>query len=284
MEIDHTRLANCLLKTVLAAGAAILQHRRSGFAVREKADSSPVTAADQDAEHIILEALAKCAPGVPVVAEEAASRGQMPTLSDTFFLVDPLDGTKEFVAGGTDFTVNIALVTGRVPRFGLIYAPALSQLTMTLGQKHAVEARIGAQERPDSLSNLSVVTIRTREPDPQRLVAVITRSHRTAGTERFIADPRVASWRTIGSSLKFWLVARGEADIYPRFGETSEWDTAAGHAIVIAAGGAVTTMADGSLEYGKTHTGFVNPPFVAWGRDTIIPLIRPAIGASATLS
>jgi len=274
MTPEQTRLADELLGAALRAGAAIMHHRRSGVSVETKADHSPVTAADRDAEEIILEALARCAPGVPVVAEEAMSGGDNPALADAFFLVDPLDGTREFVAGGTDFTVNIGLIVEGIPRFGLIYAPALDQLYVTLGDSEAAELRIPPDARPAGLAAVAPQPIRTREPDPGRLVAVASRSHRTPENERFVADPRIASCRSIGSSLKFCLVARGEADIYPRFGATSEWDTAAGHAIVRAAGGAVTTIGGDALKYGKTGSGYINPSFVVWGRRSLMSSFR----------
>jgi len=269
---DHGRLADQLLTAVIEAGAAIMRHRRNGFSVERKADESPVTAADRDAEEIILAALAKAAPGVPVVAEEAMSRGENSAAGHAFFLVDPLDGTKEFVKGGTDFTVNIGLIVDRTPVFGMIYAPAIDQLTMTLGADRAVEVRISPDAEPAGLSSLQLTKIRTREPDPERLVAVGSRSHKTAGDDAFKTDPRITGYQEIGSSLKFWLVARGEADIYPRFGPTSEWDTAAGHAIVLAAGGVVTGPDNAPLTYGKAESRFLNPPFTVWGRRSLIAL------------
>ena len=268
---DHGMLADQLLAAVIEAGAAIMRHRRMGVAVERKADHSPVTAADRDAEDIILAALAKAAPGVPVIAEEAMSRGETSVLRDAFFLVDPLDGTKEFVKGGTDFTVNIGLIVDRVPVFGMIYAPAIDQLTMTLGSHRAVETTVAPDAKPAGLAALQLTDIRTREPDVARLVAVGSRSHKTASDEVFKSDPRITGYREIGSSLKFWLVARGEADIYPRFGPTSEWDTAAGHAIVLAAGGAVTMEGGAPLAYGKAERNFLNSPFTVWGRSSLIP-------------
>jgi 3'(2'), 5'-bisphosphate nucleotidase len=269
MDVDYKRLANELLGPAVAAGAAIMRHRRAGFAVESKADASPVTAADREAEEIVLEALGRCAPGIPVVAEEAVSRGECPTLDDAFFLVDPLDGTREFVRGGTDFTVNIGLVVGRVPCFGLIYAPAIDQLYLTLGAGEAAELRISPDTKPEGLRDVRPSPIRTRVPDPARLVAVASRSHRTPENDRFVDDPRIVDCRNIGSSLKFCLVARGEADIYPRFGATCEWDTAAGDAIVRAAGGLVTTLDKAPLLYGKSDNRFVNPGFVVWGRASL---------------
>jgi 3'(2'), 5'-bisphosphate nucleotidase len=279
MSLDHARLADQLLAAVLRAGAAIMRHRRAGVAVQHKTDKSPVTLADQEAEDIILSALAACAPGVPVVAEEASSRGEKSPLADTFFLVDPLDGTRDFVKGGDDFTVNIGLITGGIPRFGMIYAPALDELTMTLGNDHAAEVRISPDATPAGLSSLPLTPMRTRTPDTRQLVAVGSRSHRSPKDEAFKTNPRITAYREIGSSLKFGLVARGEADIYPRFGATSEWDTAAGHAILLAAGGEVTQLDGAPFLYGKHDAGFLNPSFVAWGDRSLIPLFTPELGA-----
>ena len=249
-----------------------MRHRRAGVAVQHKDDLSPVTAADQEAEQILLNALAKAAPGVPVIAEEATSRGETAARADAFFLVDPLDGTRDFIRGGTDFTVNIGLVADGVPRFGMIYAPALNQLSMTLSSNRAVEADVVPDAKPSNLSDLKLIDIRTREPDVAHLVAVGSRSHSTAEDARFKADPRIVDYRSIGSSLKFGLVARGEADIYPRFGPTCEWDIAAGHAIVLAAGGEVTKVDGTVLRYGKADERYLNPHFIAWGRRSLMPL------------
>jgi len=275
MHLDHTKLASQLLQPVVAAGAAIMRHRRTGFAVESKADRSPVTAADREAEDIILDALERCEPGVPVIAEEAVSRGTCPSVGSSFFLVDPLDGTREFVAGGTDFTVNIALVIDRTPLFGIVYAPAHAQLFLTLAADKAGELRFSPDADPAILTRAEASPIGTRVSDPERLIAVTSRSHRTPEDDRFEADPRIASCRTVGSSLKFCLVARGDADIYPRFGATSEWDTAAGHAILIAAGGVVTTLDKSPLLYGKSEDGFINPPFLAWASPSLAAAFRP---------
>jgi len=271
MHLDHTKLASQLLQPVVAAGAAIMRHRRTGFAVESKADRSPVTAADREAEDIILDALERCEPGVPVIAEEAVSRGTCPSVGSSFFLVDPLDGTREFVAGGTDFTVNIALVIDRTPLFGIVYAPAHAQLFLTLAADKAGELRFSPDADPAILTRAEASPIGTRVSDPERLIAVTSRSHRTPEDDRFEADPRIASCRTVGSSLKFCLVARGDADIYPRLAPTMEWDIAAGHAVLAAAGGAVTTPEGERIRYGKAEAGFRNGYFVAWGAAEPIP-------------
>jgi 3'(2'), 5'-bisphosphate nucleotidase len=273
-ELDHPRLANELLIPTLRAGAAIMGHRRHGFSVEAKADASPVTAADREAEEIVLEALARIAPGVPVVAEEATSRGQSVAHADAMFLVDPLDGTREFVSGGTDFTINIGLIVDREPRFGLIYAPAIRCLVATVAADRALDYELPCDARPESLSSLNGVELRTRDPDPDNLIAIASRSHLNEATRRFLDQKRIASCRNIGSSLKFCLLARGEADIYPRFGGTCEWDTAAGHAILLAAGGAVTTTAGQPFHYAKSDRDYLNPGFIAWGRSSLIRLLE----------
>lgn len=270
---DHSRLADALLAAVLSAGEAILHHRRAGVAVETKSDASPLTAADREAEAIIMNALATAEPGVPVVAEEAASAGALPAIGAAFFLVDPLDGTREFVAGSDDFTVNIGFVVDGVPQFGMIYAPALGRLFATTGTECAVEAALPPGASVSDLAALRAEPIRTREPEPGRLTAVASRSHRTLDLEHFLTRLPVSEQKSIGSSLKFCLVARGEADLYPRLGPTSEWDTAAGHAIVTAAGGAVTRLDGTPLTYGRASARYCNPDFVAWGRRSLLSLL-----------
>jgi 3'(2'), 5'-bisphosphate nucleotidase len=272
-SLDHSLLADALLAAVLSAGDAILRHRQAGVVVETKSDASPMTAADREAEGIIIDALATAEPGVPVVAEEAVSAGSIPEIGAAFFLVDALDGTREFIAGGRDFTVNVGLIIDRIPQFGIVFAPALGRLFATTEGARAVEAAVPAAARVSGLSALRPEPIRTREPDPGRLTAVASRSHRSPNLERFLEKLPVNEQKSIGSSLKFCLVARGEADLYPRFGPTNEWDTAAGHAIVTAAGGVVTALDGAPLTYGKTGARFGNPDFVAWGRQSLASLL-----------
>jgi 3'(2'), 5'-bisphosphate nucleotidase len=272
-SLDHSRLADALLAAVLSAGDAILRHRQAGVVVETKSDASPMTAADREAEAIIIDALATVEPGVPVVAEEAVSAGSIPEIGAAFFLVDALDGTREFIAGGRDFTVNVGLIIDRIPQFGIVFAPALERLFATLEGARAVEAAVPAAARVSAWASLGAEPIRTREPDPGRLTAVASRSHRSPTLERFLTRLPVHEQKAIGSSLKFCLVARGEADLYPRFGPTNEWDTAAGHAIVTAAGGVVTALDGTPLTYGKTSARYGNPDFVAWGRRSLASLL-----------
>jgi 3'(2'), 5'-bisphosphate nucleotidase len=268
--LEHERLARALLPSVLEAGAIEMHYYRSGVAIERKADASPVTAADREAEAVLLAALARIAPGVPVVAEEAVARDAAPRISDAFFLVDPLDGTREFVNQRDEFTVNVALVHSGKPVFGIVFAPALGDLCVTLGPARAGHAHVAAVTAADAAA-IDFADIRTRQPDRQALIAVASRSHYAAEADRFLARYHVARRRNAGSSLKFCLLARGEADIYPRIGPTMEWDTAAGHAVLAAAGGSVTELDGAPLVYGKADKGFLNPGFVAWGTPRPFP-------------
>jgi 3'(2'), 5'-bisphosphate nucleotidase len=263
--IDHMRLAAALVPSVLAAGAIEMRHYRSGVAVEAKADQSPVTIADREAEAVLVAAIADAAPGIPIIAEEAVSAGRMPAIGAEFFLVDPLDGTREFIEQRGEFTVNIALVRYGAPVFGIVYAPATQELYVTLAPDRAAMARVAPREAPITLADLDLASIRTRRPNPSALVALASRSHSNPETETFLGRYRIAQRSNAGSSLKFCAIARGSADIYPRLGPTMEWDTAAGHAVLLGAGGAVTTLDGAPLRYGNTAAGLRNPHFVAWG-------------------
>lgn len=271
-SIDQLQLAQALFGAVLEAGRIEMAHFHAGVAVETKADRTPVTVADRDAEAVILAALARVAPGVPVAAEEAVAANGMPVIGDRFFLVDPLDGTREFIAGRPEFTVNIGLIDRGRPVFGLVYAPAVSRLFVTLAADNAVEIVVGPDSGAGSLETLSSRRLRTREPDESALTAIASRSHMSKDTETFLARYRISERKTAGSSLKFCLVAKGEADLYPRFGPTCEWDTAAGDAILLAAGGIVTGLDGAPLPYGKADRRLLNPPYVAWGRSPLAPV------------
>ena len=265
-SFDFDRAASVLVDAAVRAGAAIMRHYREGPEVALKADASPVTRADRDSEEILLAALADLAPDVPVVAEETASdRSADP--GRRFFLVDPLDGTKEFIQKRSDFTVNVALVDDGRPRFGLVYAPATGLLALTRSDESAVETNVAPNDAGADFSTLDLKPICTRFADPAALVAVVSHSHLDAATEQFLKIHPVAARSSAGSSLKFLLLARGEADVYPRFGPTMEWDTAAGQAVLEAAGGIVLNSEGGPLRYGKTEAGLKNPGFIAWGRS-----------------
>ncbi len=235
------------------AGAVILQIYGTPFEVRGKADASPVTAADEAAERLIVPGLQ--ALGLwPVVAEEAASRGDTPSVDDVFWLVDPLDGTREFVARNGEFTVNIALIAAGRPVLGVVYLPLLDVLYAGLeGQGAWCES--AGQRRP----------IQCRAVPPEGVTVACSRSHGDGALmDSWLQHLRVAGRQEAGSSLKFGLLAEGRADVYPRFGRTMEWDTAAGHAVLVAAGGSVCDVAGQSLRYGKA--GFENPHFIASGQ------------------
>ncbi|GAA2861639.1 3'(2'), 5'-bisphosphate nucleotidase [Aminobacter niigataensis] len=251
-------------RLALDAGRAVMEVFHSEIKVTDKADASPVTQADRAAERVILEGLRAAFPDVPCVAEEEVAEGIVPPeLGQVFFLVDPLDGTKEFVRRHTDFTVNIALIRGGAPEIGVVYAPCTGRFfSGRPGKAVAFEARDGL-----AVSERRRVHVREgRQP----LTIVASRSHRTPETDAFIKKVAAAEIVSVGSSLKFCLVAAGEADIYPRFGRTMEWDTAAGDAVLRAAGGITHTLDGAPLVYGKRNQAddedFANPHFVSTGR------------------
>ena len=255
-----------LIVAALQAGRATLRYFGHDIAVRTKSDMSPVTAADDEAEATILKILADRLPDLPVISEEAAAAGKYASHADRFALVDPLDGTKEFVSGRGDYTVNIAVIEGTAPLLGVVYAPARGELYFTPDPGQARAATVGPDTDIDSLSANAGVYIRTRPPPETGLVAVASRSHMTEETQVFLDRLSVDKVSNAGSSLKFCVVARGEADVYPRFGRTMEWDTAAGHAVLKAAGGTVLSSEGGELSYGKRPERYANPSFIAWGR------------------
>lgn len=269
---DAKALAEGLLEVVLAAARVEMSHFGAGLAVETKADRSPVTIADRAAEDIILRGLQRLAPGVPVIAEEAVAGGSVPPPADCFFLVDPLDGTKGFIKGEPEFTINIALIEQAQPSFGLLYAPALADFYLTLGPREAVNARLDPRADVRSLADVAPKPIHGRRADPTALVALTSQSHLNRATEAFLRGYQISVQKRLASSLKFAWLAKGEADLYPRTGETSEWDTAAGHALLTAAGGTVTTLDGDPLLYGKAKLKFINANFVAWGRLPLAPL------------
>lgn len=266
--MDATRLVDELAEAAREAGEAILQVVRRGFEVESKRDSSPVTEADRAAELIILAALAKAAPGVPVVAEEEVAAGRIPALGDTYFLVDPLDGTKEFVRGGDDYTVNIGLIEQGTPTLGVVFAPATGRL-------HG--GCVGEGAWVDEGQGRAAISTR---PRGELTTAVASKSHLNQATIDYLeAAVGNCGYVSIGSSLKFCIVAEGKADIYPRAAPTSEWDTAAGHAVLLAAGGLVDGPNGEPLRYGKT--AFLNRAFVAtsgWKPPRLEPFLEPFSG------
>lgn len=274
--IDHKALLYGLLNSVFDAGAALLRHREAGVAQETKRDGTLVSHADRDAEKILLAGLAQVAPGIPVIAEEAVSAGQIPDFGEVAFLVDALDGTREFLSGSEHFTVNIGLVQAGVPVFGIVFSPVTGRLFATAEGGRPVQGRIDlATARPAALSSYrpTLTPIATSPIDPTRGVRVITsRSSRSQRTEDFISRFKIVTDLRMGSSIKFGMMAAGEADFYPRFGPTSQWDIAAGHAILAAAGGTVTTIDGKPFPYldralmAAAKEPFLNGPFVAWGR------------------
>jgi 3'(2'), 5'-bisphosphate nucleotidase len=265
---DHGGLVDQLAEAAQEAGEAILEIVRRGFEVEAMQDRSPVTEADRAAELVILAALARAAPGIPVIAEEEVAAGRIPAHDDTYFLVDPLDGTKEFVRGGDDYTVNIGLIEKGVPRLGVVFAPATRVLHGgSVGEGAWVDD--GSGRRP----------IRTRQRGEQ-ITAVASKSHLNQATIDYLeAAVGTCGYVSVGSSLKFCIVAEGRADIYPRASPTSEWDTAAGHAVLLAAGGIVDGPDGGPLRYGKR--AFLNRAFVAtagWKAPRLEPFLEPVSG------
>lgn len=250
----------------VSAGQEIMRLKAQGVEARAKADASPVTVCDETAEKIILAGLGARFSDIPVVAEEAAAAGFLPACGDLFFLVDPLDGTKEFIGGKPDFTVNIALICEGHPLAGVVYAPALGTLwagSQFDGKANAARATVGPGGEAPRYAAMPSIHARARPPGG--LVALVSRLHSSPKAEDFLARLPIAGRRNMGSSLKFCLLAEGEADVYPRFSPTMEWDTAAGDAVLRAAGGVTLDEAGAVLRYGKSADSFRNPSFIAWG-------------------
>jgi 3'(2'), 5'-bisphosphate nucleotidase len=268
LSSNYRRLTDDLAVAAREAGEAILEIVRRGFEIESKRDLSPVTEADRAAELIILAALARAAPGVPVIAEEEVAAGRIPAHEDTYFLVDPLDGTKEFVRGGDDYTVNIGLIDHGTPKLGVVFAPATGRLHGgCVGDGAWVDEGGGR------------LPIRTRARG-ELTTAVASKSHLNQATIDYLESAvGNCGYVSIGSSLKFCIVAEGKADIYPRAAPTSEWDTAAGHAVLLAAGGLVDGPDGEPLGYGKK--AFLNRAFVAtsgWKPPRLEPFLEPFSG------
>ncbi len=258
-----------LVRIARAAGSVVMRHYEAGCDARIKSDRSPVTDADEEAEKLILAELSAAYPGVPVVAEEEAAAGRIAKTGAHFFLVDPVDGTKEFVKRGGEFTVNIGEIKDGAPVSGVVLAPAIGRLFVGAVGEGAFElsgdwsvGEVGSGSVPTS-DQIKVRVIAARAPAADGLVAVSSRSHPDAKTDELLKTLRIKGNTNAGSSLKFCLVAAGEADIYPRAGQTMEWDTAAGHAVLAAAGGRMTTWDGAPFVYGKPD--FRNGPFIARG-------------------
>ncbi len=254
---------HAMCQMALDAGAVIMTHYKNGVAEEKKADKSPVTQADRDAEILLEKALGELVPHVQVIGEEAHEAAAPTSLDDIFFLLDPLDGTRDFVARKDNFTVNIGLVSNRYPIAGVIYAPVHEKLYFS-GTQCAYRLAIA----PDGALDISKAEpLMTQKADPQGLRVIASRSHRGEKTDQMIASLNVKNTIAAASSYKFCLLAEGTADFYPRYGRTMEWDTAAGQAILEAAGGIVTTEDGERFSYGKLERGLDNPSFIAAAAD-----------------
>lgn len=263
---DRTLLARTAALSI-RAGALIMRHYEAGTLGRAKADHSPVTDADEEAEHLILKALREIAPGVPIVSEEAAAGGHIPDVEHAFFLVDPLDGTKEFLARNGEFTVNIALIDHGRPVMGVVYAPAFARLFGGDAEGAFELSWPVAQDAGKAVDLSTALPIRARPVPGHHKLGLWSRSHDKHRAEEYRQTYGIDAVKIMGSSLKFCVIAAGEADLYPRHGPTMEWDTAAGHAVLDAAGGSVRDLQGKALAYGKVTDRFTNPHFVARGRE-----------------
>ncbi len=265
--MNEPPLLSRMIALALKAGAKAAEIYASDFVAHEKADGSAVTTADRLGEEIITQGLVAAAPEIPILAEEAASAGQVPELGERFFLVDPLDGTREFVNRTGEFTINIALVEAGEPTMGVVYAPGCDKLFYGARGAGAWRRLVPPGSDPQAAAPAERINARPSQRD--RLVAVASRSHRSPETEAYLERIGAGDFTPAGSSLKFCLIAEGLADVYPRLGRTMEWDTAAAQAVLEAAGGVVVVLEDGEergpLRYNKKDRGFDNPHFVAWG-------------------
>jgi 3'(2'),5'-bisphosphate nucleotidase len=269
-DIDRDAVAEIFAEIAVEAGVAVMAVYAAESHVRRKSDGSPVCDADVAAEAIILKRLGQRLPDFPAVSEEAASRGEKMIPHMAFILVDPLDGTKEFLSRNGEFTVNIALIIDASPAAGAVYAPALEALWTAGTTARTCTVAPGAPLPPVSERQI----IHARPAPRNGLAAFVSRSHADPATEAFLARLPIRERREAGSSLKFCKLAEGEADVYPRFGPTMEWDTAAGDAVLRAAGGIVLDSEGRPLQYGKAEAHFRQGPFVAWG-DPGAAAVRP---------
>lgn len=255
-----------LARIALDAGKLIMEVYATDFDVDRKDDSSPVTEADEKAEALILAAMRAADPDLPIIAEEAAAAGNFPEHGSRFALVDPLDGTKEFINKRGEFTVNIGIIENGIPVMGVVYAPALNRLFIAEDRFTAWQAEV--EPGGDVPAAAARKPMKIRKAPEAGLTAIASKSHRSDETNEFLETQNVNDIISAGSSLKFCLIAAGEADLYPRHGRTMEWDTAAGHAVAEAAGARVTTVDSDPLLYGKRERGYDNPYFIVWGDVT----------------
>jgi 3'(2'), 5'-bisphosphate nucleotidase len=263
MQAVDSLLVDELTSIVSAAAAAILEARTHPLDARNKPDLSPVTAADHAAEAVILQGLARVLPGIAVVSEESATDLPPETLRDVFVLVDPLDGTRELLAGRDEFTVNVAIVSGGDPRLGIVAAPA--QGLIWRGSEAGGAERLRLTPGAPACAIEDRTAIRTRPCPRSGIVAAVSRSHLDSATQTLLSRLPIGRRLTCGSAIKFCRLAEGAADVYPRLSTTCEWDVAAGHAVLAAAGGLVTAPDGAPLRYGRPSAGFRVASFVAWG-------------------
>lgn len=267
-------LTLALLPAVLEAARAEMRHFTAGVEVSSKPDASPVTAADHEAEAILLAALTLYAPQTPIIAEERAAAGELPAPEGRYFLVDALDGTRYFIRGKPEFSINVAISDAGKPIYGLIYMPPSGMLYVTRSDGGSYGGVVAPTATPPAgLDDLGLKRLATRAPDRAHLMAYTSRNSAGASGD-FLRQLEVHESRSLGSSEKFCLIAAGLGDVYARLGPTYEWDTAAGQAILEGAGGCVTLLDGSPLTYGKAAQSYLNPGFVAWGRTPL--LTRPA--------
>ncbi|WP_019960991.1 3'(2'),5'-bisphosphate nucleotidase CysQ [Woodsholea maritima] len=259
-DFSAQALSELFARICLSAGPAVMEVYHSDFTPEQKADKSPVTLADQRAEAIILDALQAGLPDIPVLAEESFAAGLRPDIDGDFILVDPVDGTKEFINKRDEFTINIAYIRDRHPLAGAVYAPAKARLYWGGEAAYALDIAPG-----ESFSLGNAERLHTQKGKAGAMIAVMSRSHADEETLNFAKQAGVSDTVSAGSSLKFCLLAEGKAHLYPRFGPTMEWDTAAGHGVLNAAGGSVTNPDGTPFLYGKTDAGYLNAAFIARG-------------------
>ena len=255
-------LMDDLTAIVSRAAAAIGKFAHAAAARRTKADRTPVSEADEAAEAVLLDELARLMPALPVVSEEAFARGELPRLAARFFLVDPLDGTREFLAGLDEYTVNVALIVNGVPQLGIIAAPAQGRIWRGAIGRGGQRLDVAPGATPAAARN--VIPLRPRRRPASGVIATVSRSHPDPRTAGFVAGLPNAEQMVCGSSLKFCRLAEGSADVYPRLAPTCEWDIAAGHAILTACGGTIAAPDGTPLAYGRADQAFRVPGFVAW--------------------
>ena len=272
---SHHYLTLVLLPLSIASVNLILEYYHSDFEVESKSYDSPVTKADQAAETLILKNISTHWPDIPIVAEEMCAAGTVPEGGSCFFLVDPLDGTKEFIKKRDEFTVNIALIHNGEPVFGVVFAPALGDVYISLEATKAGKLSLNQPFDGDGIADLLAANtldfeiIAVRDWPDSQAIAVVSRSHIDDQTIDFLKKNEISERAPSGSSLKFCLLANGKADIYPRFGPTMEWDTAAGHAVLLAAGGQVVDQEGAPFTYGKFTQNYRNSGFIAGAKETL---------------